>query len=129
MYDRPTATELLDAVRQHLEQHIIPAIKNDRKLYFQTLVSINVLKIIERELSLHEVHLHQAWQALDNLSGTATPLPPRLTELQTSLDTRHQALCEEIQGGVYDAPEDEARLLGYLLRLTEAQLQVANPLF
>lgn len=129
MVDRPTAAELLDAVRQHLEGHIVPAIKNDRKLYFQTLVSINVLKIIERELNQREDHLHEAWQALNTLTETAPPPPPTLAALEATLEARHHDLCNAIQAGDYDTPNAEAQLMVYLIQLTEAQLAVANPLF
>jgi len=52
VYDRPDVSELIDAVRQHLEQQVIPAVKDDPKLYFQTLVAANVLKIAGRDLAL-----------------------------------------------------------------------------
>lgn len=129
MYDRPSAAELLDAVRQHLEQQIVPAVKADRKLYFQTLVSINVLKIIERELNQREGHLHQTWQALNELTRQPAPTPPTLAALEENLMQRHQALCMDIQAGAYDEPIAEAHLLAYLMQLTQAQLQVANPTF
>ena len=52
MIDRPTLAELIDAARMHMETNVIPAVREDRKLYFRTLVAINVLKIAERELEL-----------------------------------------------------------------------------
>ncbi|MDL1885067.1 hypothetical protein FBR01_15630, partial [Anaerolineae bacterium CFX8] len=57
MYDRPTLSELLDAVRAHLEENIIPLLKDDRKLYYQTLVAVNALRIDGRELPMNALHL------------------------------------------------------------------------
>ncbi|HRL13218.1 MAG TPA: DUF6285 domain-containing protein, partial [Aggregatilineales bacterium] len=52
MYDRPSAQALVEAARQHLENRVIAAVKGDPKLYFETLVAVNVLRIVERELAL-----------------------------------------------------------------------------
>src|SRR5690242_14430603 len=49
MNDRPTAAELVFAVREHLEGELIPTLA-DPRLRFQTLVAANVLRIVEREL-------------------------------------------------------------------------------
>jgi hypothetical protein len=48
--DRPTAQELAEAVREFLQEEILP-ILDDHRLKFRTLVAINGLGIAERELS------------------------------------------------------------------------------
>jgi uncharacterized protein DUF6285 len=47
--DRPTVQELAEAVREFLQQEILP-ILDDHRLKFRTLVAINGLGIAEREL-------------------------------------------------------------------------------
>jgi hypothetical protein len=53
MAERPTATELVDAVREFLETEILPAI-DDERLRFRARVAINALAIAERELESNE---------------------------------------------------------------------------
>ena len=66
MYDRPNTSELIDAVRGHLEANVIPlARETNRRLYFQTLVAINVLKIVERELQMGQAHALAEWESLN----------------------------------------------------------------
>ena len=53
MTDRPTAPELVEAVREFLEHEILPTL-DDHRLRFRTLVALNALGIAERELTSSE---------------------------------------------------------------------------
>jgi hypothetical protein len=48
--DRPTAAELAEAVREFLESEVLPVAADDR-LRFRTLVAMNALGIVHRELA------------------------------------------------------------------------------
>lgn len=48
--DRPTAAELAAAVREFLETEVLPA-TGDQRLRFRTLVAMNALGIVEREVA------------------------------------------------------------------------------
>lgn len=126
MYDRPTAQELLDAARTHLETHVIPVIKAERKLYFQTLVAINVLRIIERELGHYEAHLHAEWSRLRDLLQLDTPIPNNQRGFMTEVMAQNHLLAEAIRAGEYDSSQ---ALFDHLKATTTEQLEVANPLF
>lgn len=128
MYDRPNLSELIDATRGHLEANVIPAIKGDAKLYFQTLVAINVLKVAERELALKWKHFHAEWSRLDALYGTVTPIPPDPADAQSALDARIAILSDHIRIG-YFSDDQQAALLAHLLATTSDALEVANPKF
>jgi hypothetical protein len=125
MYDRPNLQELLDAVRMHLETAIIPAVREDRKLYFQTLVAVNVLKIAERELQLSDGHLRAEWGRLNSIEGASSPTPSSDAELRTAMAERNRALCSHIRAGNFDKGADA--LFAHLKASTVEQLQVANP--
>lgn len=127
MYDRPTAAELIEAARQHLESALVPVVRGDPKLYFQTLVAVNVLRIVERELALAEPHLLAEWESLNALDGTDQPAPPRQSALMDALAERNRALCERIRQGAHDG--DDGALFAHVVRVTQAQLTVANPRF
>ena len=49
MSDRPTAAELVEATREFLEREVLPTLA-DQRLRFRTLVAINALDIVQREL-------------------------------------------------------------------------------
>ena len=48
MTDRPNARELAAAVREFLEEEVLPAF-DDHRMRFRTLVAMNALSIVERE--------------------------------------------------------------------------------
>jgi hypothetical protein len=80
-HDRPTPEELVEAVREFLEQEVLPEL-DDRRLRFRTLVAMNALGIAARELS----------------AGEASPTEDEL-----------RALARQIRAG--DAPEGTLALL------------------
>jgi hypothetical protein len=50
MADRPTAAELAESVREFLEAEILPVL-DDHRLRFRTLVAMNALGIVERQVA------------------------------------------------------------------------------
>lgn len=129
MYDRPTIDELLSATVQHFETQVIPAVKDNGKLYFQTLVAINVLKVAERELKLGWSHLLAEWNDLNALEGQPRDLPSDPDAIKTALVERQQQLCARIRAGDYDEPPHETALFEYVLGSVTRSLEVANPRF
>ncbi|MBK8025314.1 MAG: hypothetical protein IPK19_28980 [Chloroflexi bacterium] len=125
LYDRPSLEALIDAVRLHLETAIIPLVKGDPRLYFQTLVAANVLKIAARESALGWAHLQAAWESMNRLQGVDTPLPGDPVEARDLLTARRADLAGAIRAGEYD--DRSAALLDHLLEVTRLQLEVANP--
>lgn len=129
MYDRPDVSELIDAVRQHLEQQVIPAVKDDPKLYFQTLVATNVLKIAGRDLALSYEHLHTAWERLSELTGDKVPFPLNEQAARNEMIVRNRDLCTEIRTGEWDDTARMDALISMAVASTMDALMVANPKF
>lgn len=127
MYDKPTLTELIDAARGHLETHVIPAIKGDARLYFQTLVAINVLKIAEREITLRPQHTRAVWSRLNMLFDDYPFYPEDPQAVELRLQERDRRLCEAINAGAYDTPEKERALFEHLKAAAREGMEVANP--
>lgn len=126
MYDRPSARELIEAARQHLETQIIPMARGTQhKLYFQTLVAANVLRIVERELALGTQQRRDHWARLDAILG-AQPLPPSDAAIDAGLRERNQRFCAAIRAGDYDR---DAQVFAHLKAFASEQLAVANPRF
>jgi hypothetical protein len=125
MNDRPTAVELVNAVRHYLESELLPTL-TDARLKFQTLIAANVLSIAERELRSEEADLadefvfYMRLLKLDVKSDT-------WTEFRTPVRKANELLCDHIRRGDYDEPARFASLAKELRRFIERKLQVANP--
>jgi hypothetical protein len=125
MHDRPTAVELVNAVRQYLESELLPTL-TDARLKFQTLIAANVLSVVERELQGEEAELSDEHALLADLLGLAAR-PDTLTELRAAVRAANERLCERIRNGEYDEAERFESLARMLRRFVERKLQVANP--
>ena len=126
MFDHPTAAELIAAAREHIEQHVLPALAEPR-LRFQTLVAANVLAIAERELAQGELALVAAWVRLGILLNQQATTPPAGAALRAAVHEQEQALCAAIRAGDFDAAPRQAQLLAHLRATAAAELAAANP--
>jgi len=127
MQDRPTALELLAAVRGFLEE-LGPTLDGRRR--FHALVAANVLQIVERELGGEEEQLGRQWERLAALLGvdvTARPQPTSaLRAVVRDLETR---LADRIRAGDADAGEFADRVRAHVRATVVEKLAVANPRF
>jgi hypothetical protein len=96
MHDRPTAVELIEAVTEFLSTEVLPTAA-DHRLKFRTLVALNALGIVCRELS-----------------------EPSNTVLLD--ESRVAELARRIRAG--DVPDD---VLPLLKEHVAAKLRVSNP--
>lgn len=127
MTDRPNLSELLDAVRMHLETAVIPAIRTEPHIYFQTLVALNLLKIAQRELLSGAQMLRIEWEGVNHLTGVRLAAPDRDSELEEGLKNRYRLLREDIRAGSYDDGEKSSQLDSFLEVVVGAQLIMNNP--
>lgn len=127
MTDRPTLDQLLEAVLMHLETQIIPAVRAEPRLYFQTLVAANVLRIARREGAHGQALLTHEWASLDVLTGDMPHLPIDLRDAATQLRARNRVLSADIRAGKYANPADSERLAAHVNGVVARQLQVNNP--
>src|SRR5438105_4442104 len=125
MNDRPTAAELIDAVRGFLEKELLPAL-TDGRLRFQTLVAANVLAVAGRELTTETASLEEEWGVLEALLGREER-PVRTQELRQAVERRNRELSERIRGGFFDEPVRCRALVQSLRRVVVRKLEVANP--
>jgi len=126
MQDRPTALELLAAVRGFLEEEIVPGLEGRRR--FLALVASNVLAIVAREVEGEEASLLAEWTALARLFGEdATHPPARLAALRAAVEAWTRVLADRIRGGeADDGPFGEA-VRRHVGETVQAKLEVANP--
>ncbi len=110
--DRPTATELLTAVRQHLIENLAPTL--DGQPAFHLHVATNALAIVERTLSQGD-SMDQA--ELSRLKG--------LLEQDGDLLELNRVLSEKIRSGELDDQKDA--VLAHLRETALDKLRLANP--
>jgi hypothetical protein len=124
MQDRPSAAELLDAVRGFIESEVIPALEGRRK--FHARVAANVLAIVGRELAAEEVQLDAEWQGLSELLGDRER-PRQPEETRQALRARNEELCARIRAGEADAGPFRDAVLRHVRRIVRDKLAVVNP--
>jgi len=117
MPDRPTALELLEAVRGFLETEVAKG-ATDPRLRFRALVAANALSIAGRELIADEASSSAEARLLRDLLGEApSGAPPAQEALALSSE-----LCRRIRAGT--APRDTP---GAIRRIVEGKLAAASP--
>ncbi|MCC6420383.1 MAG: hypothetical protein IT429_19275 [Gemmataceae bacterium] len=126
MNDRPTALELLAAVRRFLETELVPEVI-DARLRFQGLVAVNVLTIAARELEAGDIDLIWEWQWLSELFGWQESVPTTTATLRAAVGAANRRLCDRIRDGAFDEPQRFHDLAGQLRRVIERKLQITNP--
>jgi hypothetical protein len=114
VHDRPSARELLDAVRDYIREEIIPTAP-DRRARFRALIAANVLAIVERELGTGAEDDRAEADRLRALGFDGDPVDAR------------RRLAAAIRAGEYDAGQGRAAVVACALEATAARLRAANP--
>ena len=117
MPDRPTALELLEAVRGFLETEVAKGAA-DPRLRFRALVAANALSIAARELVLDQTSSAAEARILRELLGEAPSGAPPAEEARALASE----LCRRIRGG--QAPREAAAAVR---RIVEGKLATASP--
>ena len=105
-HDRPTVAELVTAVREFLESDVMAA--TEGRVQFHTRVSVNALRMVERELELGgaQAEAHAAGLARLGVADEA-------------------ALAAAIRDGALEDRRDE--VVAFVRDTVRAKLEVANP--
>lgn len=106
LHDRPTAMELVEAVREFLETDVAGA--TDGRVRFHARVAVNVLKMVERELA--------------DGSSMAAAHEERLAALGMADDAE---LAAAIRAGAVDDRWDE--VVGAVRASVADKVAIANP--
>jgi len=116
-FDSPTKIELTTAVREFMENQLLPELRGH--LNFNTRVAINVLKIVERELTLGEEISKESKKSLLSL----------LQEESTSSDYNNRELNVLLSKEISQRKlsYQDSHLLDHLWKTTINKLAVDNP--
>jgi len=124
LQDRPTATELLDAVQRFLDEELVPVLDGPQK--FHARVAANVVRIVQRQLAHDDAHLQREWLGLDRVLD-AEVMPTDRDNLCRALRRRNDELCERIRQGDADSEAWRARVIAHLRQTVTDKLAVSNP--
>ncbi|MGH7895508.1 MAG: DUF6285 domain-containing protein [Candidatus Binatia bacterium] len=129
MQDRPTALELLDAVRQFVETQLVPALEGARQ--FHARVAANVLAIVGRELRDGDAQLGDEWQRLTTLTSRAAggEPPAGAAALRTAVAELNAELAARVRAGDADGEPFRRAVLAHLHATVEEKLRIANPAY
>jgi hypothetical protein len=126
MQDRPTSTELIRAVREHLEREVLPGLEN-AKLRYQTLVAAHVLSVVERDIAHGERAAREELRSLRALDGKGSgSLPETLADVEREVVERTLALCKAIRS---DNAGSRPEVRAHVRAVTLAKLAIANPAY
>jgi hypothetical protein len=117
MQDRPTAAELLEALREFLERDVLTSLEGRRK--FHTRVAINVVRILERELAGEDAALRAEWERLGQ------PVTVEGTPARDAVEGANRILAARIRSGDLDDRWDET--LEAVRETVVDKLRIANP--
>lgn len=123
MQSRPNPAELAAAVREFLETEIVPVL-SDARLKFRTLVAMNALGMLEREVQLEEGFLLEERKDLMALLEVDEPTPASLEMLNTSVLELNAKLATRIRAGNVPAGAFET-----LKRAAVNKLRVSSPAY
>lgn len=110
--NRPTKKELIEAVRELLEDRIQPSLEGRGALH--TRIAINVLKIVERELEVGP-----------QLDAEEHERLRRLLDRDGSLEELNAELCQRIRSRSIDTQDDD--LIRHLRQSALGKLSIDNP--
>jgi hypothetical protein len=132
MQDAPNASELLEAVADFLNDELLPLTAENPRLRFHSLIAINVLNIVMRELNESEPLMRAEWQRLTELlAQPAREIPEHPQQLRREITDFNRELCARLRAAPpdLDATAWHAQLTQHLHATTREKLQIANPRF
>ncbi|MBI4583829.1 MAG: hypothetical protein HY717_07380 [Planctomycetes bacterium] len=128
MQDRPDLRELLECVRDFLQNEAVPR-TSDPHLRFRVRIAANVLSIAAREIELEEELLRKERRRLLELypeAGVVVPAPDAVQELKRAVKGLTERLARELRSGQMAAAPGDPVWSHVRAALVE-KLQVANP--
>src|SRR5713101_8229030 len=124
MQDRPTISELLQAVVHLLDEELVPNLTGSRQFYGR--VAANVLRTVMRELEYDDEQLTVEWERLDALLPP-TERPATRAGLREAIRRRTAELCQRIRQGDADTAPYGDQVLAHVRETVREKLLVSNP--
>ena len=123
MQDRPTAQELLEAVRLFLEEEVAP-LQNDHRRRFRTLVAISAIATVERELQSETAFVRDEVKELSILLERPAENSHEFSRVREIALELNGELARLIRSG-----NPPMGTIKHLRRVGRAKLEIASPAY
>ncbi|MGJ4747811.1 DUF6285 domain-containing protein [Leptospira sp. SA-E8] len=97
MQDKPSATELLEAIQDFLMKEVLPEFRDKDLLAYKTLVSWNMLGVISREIRSGEESLDKELSRLSSLLGKKSEFPKTWNEKKNLTSSWNEELRDIVR--------------------------------
>lgn len=125
MNDRPSAVELLGAVKGFLEREVMGRLEGPQR--YHARVAAHVLAVVAREIETEESQLDAEWERLGVLLAEQADPPSSRAALRDGVRDRTQRLSARIRAGQADAGPWRSAVLEHLRATVADKLDVARP--
>lgn len=127
MQDKPSSTDLLEAIQDFLMKEVLPQFKDKDLLSYKTLVSWNMLGVISREIRSGEELLDKELLRLSKILKKATSFPSTLNEKKNLANTWNLELRDRIRKEKLSIEDSE--YWNHVKETVREKVEVTNPRF
>ncbi|PJZ55588.1 DUF6285 domain-containing protein [Leptospira barantonii] len=127
MQDKPTSTDLLEAIQDFLMKEVLPQFKDKDLLSYKTLVSWNMLGVVSREIRSGEELLDQELARLVRLLKKNSSLPITLNEKKNLAHSWNVELRDKIRKEKLSI--EDAEYWNHVKETVREKVEVTNPRF
>ncbi|MBF3376808.1 DUF6285 domain-containing protein [Leptospira borgpetersenii] len=127
MQDKPTSTDLLEAIQDFLMKEVLPQFKDKELLSYKTLVSWNMLGVVSREIRSGEELLDKELGRLVELLNKNLVIPPTLDEKKNLAHVWNVELRDKIRREKLSS--ENSRYWNHVKETVKEKVEVINPRF
>ncbi|WP_061249189.1 DUF6285 domain-containing protein [Leptospira alstonii] len=127
MQDKPTSTDLLEAIQDFLMKEVLPQFKDKDLLSYKTLVSWNMLGVVSREIRSGEESLDKELARLVELLKKNSSLPSTLNEKKNLAHTWNLELRDKIRKDKLSL--EDSQWWNHVKETVREKVEVTNPRF
>ncbi|WP_061221445.1 DUF6285 domain-containing protein [Leptospira borgpetersenii] len=127
MQDKPTSTDLLEAIQDFLMKEVLPQFKDKELLSYKTLVSWNMLGVVSREIRSGEELLDKELGRLVELLNKNLVTPPTLDEKKNLAHVWNVELRDKIRREKLSS--ENSRYWNHVKETVKEKVEVINPRF
>ncbi|ALO27502.1 MULTISPECIES: DUF6285 domain-containing protein [Leptospira] len=127
MQDKPTSTDLLEAIQDFLMKEVLPQFKDKELLSYKTLVSWNMLGVVSREIRSGEELLDKELGRLVELLNKNLVIPPTLDKKKNLAHVWNVELRDKIRREKLSS--ENSRYWNHVKETVKEKVEVINPRF
>ncbi|PJZ68847.1 hypothetical protein CH373_15665 [Leptospira perolatii] len=127
MQDKPTSTELLEAIQDFLMKEVLPSFRENDLLSYKTLVSWNMLGVVSREIRNGEELLDRELSRLSKILQKELKGVGTLEEKKKLAESWNAELTSKIQRE--KSTVNDRALWEHVKESVKEKIEVTNPRF